>query len=250
MQYGFGERRVLAGVSLSVEAGSAAALIGPNGAGKTTLLRLISGALKPEAGCVRLGGREVSGMDRRERAQMVAVVPQQFELPFDYTVEQVVEQGRTPYLGLLRGMTAVDRSAVTRAMTLADVTGMRSRVFNELSGGERQRVKIALALAQEPKLLLLDEPTQNLDIGRQMELMRLLGRLRDEGITVLASIHELHLLRGNFSAVHLLWGNGSMTSGSVAEVVTGERLAAAFGYEAGRGRGAEGAPIDLSRGVE
>ena len=140
----------------------------------------------------------------RQIARSIALVPQHLELPFPFTVQQVVEQGRTPYLGLLRGATVEDRAAVDRAMELADVGALRHRIFNELSGGERQRVKIALGLAQQPKLLLLDEPTQNLDIGRQVELIDLLHFLRAEGITILASIHDLHLVRGNFDGVLLL----------------------------------------------
>lgn len=131
----YGERMVLEGVSLRVERGEAAALIGPNGAGKTTLLRLISGALTPEAGEVLLEGSPLGARSRRERARMVAMVPQQFEVPFDFTVEQIVEQGRSPYLGLLRGMRMEDRAAVERAIELASCGPLRGRVFNELSGG-------------------------------------------------------------------------------------------------------------------
>ena len=109
----------------------------------------------------------LSSLPLKELARTIALVPQQLELPFEFTVQQVVELGRTPYIGRLRGPGRTDRLAVDRALDLAGVSALRDRVFNELSGGERQRVKIALGLAQEPRLLLLDEPTQNLDIGRQ-----------------------------------------------------------------------------------
>ena len=233
-RFGYGERRVLEGVSLRLELSASAALIGPNGAGKTTLLRLISGALQPDGGEVLLDGRAISGLSRRERARMVALVPQQFEVPFAFTVEQIVEQGRSPYLGLLRGAGAADRQAVERALEMADCGGLRARIFNELSGGERQRVKIALALAQEPQLLLLDEPTQNLDIGRQAELMDLLAHLRTQGITILASIHDLHLVPGNFGEVHLLSAGDGLRSGSAEEMLTPELLAEAFACGQGR----------------
>lgn len=231
--YGYGERRVLDGISLRVERGTAAALIGRNGVGKTTLLRLISGALRVGAGEILLEGRPLGGMSRKERAKLVALVPQQFEVPFEFSVEEIVAQGRSPYLGLLRGAGREDRLAVDRAMEMTDVSSLRGRVFNELSGGERQRVKIALALAQEPQLLLLDEPTQNLDIGRQVELMDLLGELRGRGITILASIHDLHLVPGNFGEVHLL-GAGGLRSGGAEEVLRPELLAEAFGCSMGR----------------
>src|SRR5258707_14544721 len=112
-----------------------------------------------------------------------------------------------------------DRKAVDRALDLADVTGLQQRIFNELSGGERQRVKIALGLAQEPKILLLDEPTQNLDIGRQVELIDLLHFLRAEGITIFASIHDLQLLEGNFSTLFLLSPDSPLISGAPADVL-------------------------------
>jgi len=167
-------------------------------------------------------------MSHRQRSRLVALVPQQLDVPFDFTVQQIVEQGRTPYLGLLRGPLKEDRIAVDRALALTDTAHLRHRVFNELSGGERQRVKIALGLAQEATLLLLDEPTQNLDIGRQAEFIQLLHRLHGEGITILASIHDLHLVRGNFSTVHLLGPDGTLISGTPDQVLTADNLAAAF----------------------
>ena len=173
-------------------------------------------------------------MSLKQRSRLVALVPQQLDISFDFTVEQIVEQGRSPYLGLLRGMMREDRVAVDRALDLADASCLRSRIFNELSGGERQRVKIALGLAQEPKLLLLDEPTQNLDIGRQVELIDLLHFLRDEGITILASIHDLHLVHHNFSLVHIMGPDHSLISGIPSEVLTPERIASAFNCALGR----------------
>ncbi len=232
--FAYAERVVLREVSFTLEAGTATALAGPNGAGKTTLLRLLAGTLKASSGTVHLDGVAADAMPRRERAQRMALVPQRLDVPFEFTVEQIVEQGRAPYLGMLRGMTRADRMAVERAMELADVAYLRGRIFNELSGGERQRVKIALGLAQEPRLLLLDEPTQSLDIGRQAELMELLERLRAEGITIFASMHDLHLVPGNFSTVHLLHTGGELLSGSPDEVLTPAHLVRAFDVRAER----------------
>ena len=149
-------------------------------------------------------------------------------------MQQIVEQGRTPYLGLLSGPAREDRLAVDRALHLTDTARLRRRIFNELSGGERQRVKIALGLAQQAKLLLLDEPTQNLDIGRQAELIDLLHSLRSEGITVLASIHDLHLVHGNFSTAHLIGPDRSLISGAPTAVLTPANLANAFHCAPGR----------------
>ena len=234
ISFDYAGRQVLRDLSLDLPAGSCTALAGPNGAGKTTLLRIAAGTLKPSSGTVLLDGKPLTKIPRRERSRMVALVPQQLDIPFDFTVQQIVEQGRTPYAGTLRGLTRKDRIAVEQALDLADVFRLRHRIFNELSGGERQRVKIALGLAQQPRLLLLDEPTQNLDIGRQAELIDLLHHLREQSITIFAAIHDLHLVHGNFSTVHLLGTDGSLLSGPPVETLTPANLMSAFGCAPGR----------------
>src|SRR5580698_6283652 len=201
---------VLRQTTFDLEEGSCSALIGTNGVGKTTLLRIAAGSLRPASGEVILGGRPIKTLPLKEIARTVALVPQQLELPFEFTVQQVVEQGRTPYIGMLRGPGRSDRLAVDRAIDLADVSNLRHRIFNELSGGERQRVKIALGLAQQPRLLLLDEPTQNLDIGRQVEL------------------HDLHLVDKNFSTVLLLSPGQPLASGSPEQMLKPSVLERAF----------------------
>ncbi len=228
VSFRYGSRAVLENADLQLQPDACTALIGPNGVGKTTLLRLASGVLHPHSGSILLRGRPLTELTVREAATIVAVVPQQLEIPFQYTVEQVVEQGRTPHLGWLRGPTRADRAAVDRALDRADVTGLRHRIFNELSGGERQRVKIALALAQEPALLLLDEPTQNLDIGRQIELLDLLHYLRGEGMAILASMHDLHLVDGNFATVFLLSPHAPLRTGTPREILRPALLEEAF----------------------
>jgi iron complex transport system ATP-binding protein len=241
--FGYGGREVTRDVSFSLPEGSCTALVGPNGVGKTTLLRLASGGLAPAVGEVLLDGVALKTMGRKDVAKKMALVPQRLEVPFRFTVEQIVEQGRTPYLGRLRGMMREDRLAVERAMEMTDTAQLRGRIFNELSGGERQRVKIALGLAQEPRLLLLDEPTQSLDIGRQVELIDLLHALRREGITILASIHDLHLVRGNFSRVLLLGPENRLIEGTADEVMTSGHLEWAFDCPPGRNpllQGSEG----------
>lgn len=234
IRFSFNAKPILEVITFTLDAGTCSALIGPNGVGKTTLLRIIAGGIAATSGRVLLEGRPLSAMTSKERSQRIAMVPQQLDMQFDFTVEQVVEQGRTPYMGTIRGITNRDRRAVDRALDLVDVDSLRHRIFNELSGGERQRVKIALGLAQEPSLLLLDEPTQNLDIGRQVELIDLLHVLRAEGITVLASIHDLHLVLGNFSSVLLLAPDLSFTVGAPESVMTPQRLTEAFHCAPGR----------------
>ena len=228
VSFDFPGNPVLHHASFALAEGSATALIGINGAGKTTLLRIAAGALEPASGTVFLREQPLAGLTLKEIARSIALVPQQLELPFAYTVEQVVELGRTPHIGMLRGPSSRDRMAVERALELADVCSLRHRVFNELSGGERQRVKIALGLAQEPQLLLLDEPTQNLDIGRQVELIDLLHSLRSQGITILASMHDLHLVDKNFSTVLLLIPGQPLQSGSPRQIMQPSILERAF----------------------
>ncbi len=227
VSFGYGERLLFDNTGFELAHDSFAALIGPNGVGKTTLLRLASGVLKPRSGSVLLRGQPLAALGIKAAARVIAVVPQQLEVPFRYTVEQVVEQGRTPHLSLLRGPSRTDRIAVDRALDRTGLTGFRHRIFNELSGGERQRVKIALGLAQEPALLLLDEPAQNLDIGRQAELLDLLASLRAEGIAVLASMHDLHLIDG-FAKVLLLSPGKPLKSGSPHSMLHPDLLAEAF----------------------
>lgn len=219
---------VLDQASFSVADRSCTALIGPNGVGKTTLLRLAAGLLAPASGRIFLGGQPLATLRRRDVAHLVSLVPQQVEVPFPFTVEQIVEQGRTPFLGLFGGLRTSDRRAVERAMELTDVTSLRHRIFNELSGGERQRVKIALGLAQEAKLLLLDEPAQNLDIGRQIGLLELIRFLHGEGISIFAAMHDLTLISGTFSSVALLSPFEPLRHGPPQEILRSDLLGRAF----------------------
>jgi iron complex transport system ATP-binding protein len=228
VSFGYGEFDVIESATFDLQTGSCTALIGPNGAGKTTMLRLAAGALHCRSGSVALNGEPLNTLALRKVARTVALVPQQLDVPFQFTVREVVEQGRTPYLGFLRGPMSEDRVAVDRALDLADISGLQQRIFNELSGGERQRVKIALGLAQQPKLLLLDEPTQNLDIGRQVELIDLLHFLGTEGITIFASIHDLQLVEGNFSSVLLLSPDTPLMNGTPEETLRPSILEKAF----------------------
>ncbi|HUV96951.1 MAG TPA: ABC transporter ATP-binding protein, partial [Acidobacteriaceae bacterium] len=224
----YGHRQVIVDAEFGIEPGGCTALIGPNGGGKTTLLRLAAGLLRPSTGQVLFEGTELHTRARRDIAQQIALVPQNLEIPFSFTVQQIVEQGRTPYLGLFGGLGARDRIAIERAVELTGIDPLRHRIFNELSGGERQRVKIALGLAQEPKLLLLDEPTQNLDFGRQMDLMNLIRQLRAQGVNVFAAVHDLALISGPFSSVVLLSPYEPLHVGPPEQVLQPEILERAF----------------------
>jgi iron complex transport system ATP-binding protein len=220
-----GGRPVLNGASLELERGSFGALLGPNGSGKTTLERSIYRAVKPSAGRIAIDGRAVESIGTRELARTVAVLRQEVELEFDFSVLEIVRMGRSPYKGLLEPDRSEDHAIVERCLSLTDAAALKDRIFTTLSGGEKQRVLLARALAQEPKLLLLDEPTSHLDLRHQLEL---LGRVRKLGITVLAALHDLNLALEFADRAFLLERGRIAASGSVAEVLSPENIARVF----------------------
>jgi cobalamin transport system ATP-binding protein len=221
--------RVLENVNLRLEAGEVLAMIGPNGAGKSTVLRVAAGVLQPTRGSVALDGDELKALRPRERARGVAVVPQEGPVPSGLFVHEMVALG-TPYVRMLLGPTAKDRAAVDWAMQVAGVQALSNRFVDELSGGERQRVVLARALAQEPRLLLLDEPTANLDLHHQVAMLELVrGLTREHGLGVLAAVHDLQLAALYCDRVALLRGGQVISEGAPEAVLTEALLLEAFG---------------------
>ena len=191
---GYDGRPVLQGVGIDVAPGEFLGVVGPNGCGKTTLLRVISGVLQATKGDVRIGGTCLREIGRQRLARTMACLLQDISLDLAFTVREVVLMGRAPHLPRLGGETRRDFEVGAEAMRLCDVERLAERSVTELSGGERQRVLIAMCLAQEPKVLLLDEPTSHLDIGHQLSLLDLIARLnRETGLTVIAVLHDLNL---------------------------------------------------------
>jgi iron complex transport system ATP-binding protein len=226
-----GSRLVLDELSFSIEKREMVALLGPNGIGKTTLLQLACHLLLPASGEILLQDKPLDRWSRQQLPRCIALVPQQLEIPFDFRVEEIVAQGRVPYIPLFSHSTALDREAVEKAMQAVDILNLRHRYYSELSGGERQRVKIAIGLAQQPNIILLDEPTQHLDIGRQIELIALLRELNQQGITIIAAVHDLNLVAESFSSVILLTPEPSWIAGPVGEVLRPDFLERAFSVE-------------------
>ena len=232
LRVAFGTHQVLRGVDLALNAGDFVGILGPNGSGKTTLLRALRGLLRPVAGETRLFGREARRWPRRELAQRVGVVPQRDELQLPFTVEEVVLMGRAPHLGPLPFESARDRRIAARAMEALDLVELRGRSFPELSGGERQRTLVARALAQEPTLLLLDEPTAALDIRHQVEVLDLLDRKRRAGgLTIVAALHDLNLASLYCTRILLLREGHVHADGPTDEVLTYANVKAVYDAE-------------------
>ena len=235
------ERPVLRGISLAMAPGELTALVGPNGSGKTTLLRVLTGALRPWRGTVSFDGRPIDAWRRDALARRVAVLPQHLELPAGFRVAELVEMGRTPHATSLFGSTAEDEAAVTRALADADALELAHRSADELSGGERQRVLVAMALAQEPQLLLLDEPTLHLDLAHQVSLLTAIRRLRARrGLTVLAVLHDLNLAAEFAPRIAVLHDGALAADGDPSRVLTPGLVERVFGVRVAEAHAADG----------
>jgi iron complex transport system ATP-binding protein len=218
--FAYGERPVLDGVSLALRPGRVVGLLGPNGAGKSTLVRLAAGLLRPARGSVLLDGRAMSSWPRREIARRIAFLPQDGVMPPAFTGWEIALMGRTPHLGWLAAEGPADLAAVERALRLADASAFADRRVGELSGGERQRVLLARALAQEPAVLLLDEPTVHLDLGHQLAMVELVvGMARRSGLAVLAVYHDLNLAAQSCDELLVLHGGRMVARGAPDDVL-------------------------------
>ena len=233
------------GLSLAVAPGEFVGIIGPNGSGKTTLLKLLSGVLVPQGGEVTLGGRPVRSIPPRERARMVAVVFQEVQILFDFTVLEIALMGRAPHLGTWRLERPQDYASARAALRDMDLDGQEEARLQEMSSGERQRALIARALAQEPRLLLMDEPTAFLDLKHRLQIYEILVRLnRERGITIVATSHDLNLAGRYGSRLALLHRGRLAADGPPGAVLTPDLIRQVYETEARIERDAEsGAPF-------
>lgn len=231
VRYDDGDGAALAGASLAVQPGECVGLVGPNGAGKTTALRAVLGAAPVTGGAVRVAGRDVTAVGRRELARLVGVVSQREEPAFPVTVRETVLMGRYPFARAWRSLTRDDEAATAAALHRADVAHLADRWVQTLSGGEWQRVRIARALAQQPRALALDEPTNSLDLRHEMELFELVAALvRQDGLAALVVSHHLNVA-ARFCDRLVLFDRGRIVAeGRPADVLTPARLSEVFGW--------------------
>jgi iron complex transport system ATP-binding protein len=229
-RYPGADRPAVREVSLDIPRGACTAILGPNGSGKSTLLKMLLRVLKPIAGSIRFGDRPLVEWSRVELARTIGVVPQQEHIAFPVTVRDLVAMGRYPHLGLLRPESGADRAATEGAMARCDVLRLCHRRFDTLSGGERQRVRLARALAQQPRVLALDEPTLALDLRHEMEIFELLRALVQGGVTVLLVTHNLNLAARFADRLVLMNGGGLAAAGAPATVLHRELLEEVYGW--------------------
>ena len=227
-----GRTRALQGVHLDVRSGESVALIGPNGSGKSTLLRVVSCLLRPNEGTIRLDGTPLAALSARQVARRLAMVEQERSMGFDFTVREVVAMGRIPHRGRFSRESPDDRRTIERAMELADVRDLADRSIRAVSGGERQLVHLGMALAQEPDVLLLDEPTTHLDLRHQVGFMSIVREQARSGMTVLIAIHDLTLAAQSADRIALMNEGRFVALGAPTEVLTPSNVRHVFGVTA------------------
>ncbi|MCU0819722.1 MAG: ABC transporter ATP-binding protein [Beijerinckiaceae bacterium] len=229
LSFGYPGRRVGQGVSLGVKAGEVLALLGPNGGGKTTLLKTLIGLLAPQAGRVVLEGKPLADFPVTERARRIGYVPQAHAGAFAFSVRDVVLMGRTAHQGLFASPSEADRALALAKLGELGIAHLAEQPYTMISGGERQLVLIARALAQEPRVIVLDEPTASLDFGNQGKVLRQIAELKSRGLAVLFTTHDPNHALRHADRVALLGRGALLAEGPPAEMLTVESLAALYG---------------------
>jgi iron complex transport system ATP-binding protein len=250
VSFSYGEEMAVRGVSLDIRGGGFIGVIGPNGSGKSTLLKLLAGILRTGDGEVAFKGHDIRHVKRKALARAIAWIPQEHLQIFPFKVMELVLMGRHPYLSALAFEGEEDVKIARRAMDMTNVTQFADRSFNNMSGGERQRVMLASAIAQEPELMLLDEPTASLDIKYQVEILGILKRLNKEhGLTLVMALHDLHLASKYCDRLILLDQGRIVCDGPPERVLRKETLEAVYGVRVKIFRDADDGGIMISPGA-
>jgi iron complex transport system ATP-binding protein len=222
--FAYNTKLVLQDISFNLKQGEFLGIIGPNGAGKSTILRLIFGFLKPTRGMITIFGETITHIEPRQIAKKIAFVPQETHFALNFTVEDIVMMGRYPYLRAFQKENKIDYEARDHALEYTNVQSFRKRMINSLSSGERQRVVLARALAQEPTILILDEPTSHLDLHHQYAIMELLKKLNKEGMSIIVVNHDLNLASLYCERLILMHQGKVFKQGSPGELITERTL--------------------------
>lgn len=229
LEFGYKDNLVIKDISFNIKSGSFVSIIGPNGSGKSTLLKTINNLYKANSGSISLYGKDILSYKKRDIAKKIALVPQDTNIEYDFTVEDIVMMGRHPYKKRFDSDVETDHKIVKESLELTNTLSLKDRAINEISGGERQRAIIARALAQKPSVILLDEPTSNLDINHQMDILNLLKKLNEEnGLTVVLVIHDINLASRYSDEIILLHKGEILGKGTPEEVITVNNMEEAY----------------------
>jgi iron complex transport system ATP-binding protein len=228
-RYNGSRQPVLENLSLDIPAGTATAILGPNGSGKTTLLRLLVGVLRSQEGEIRFAGWPQGSYSRREMGQLIGLVPQDEHIPFDFSILEYVLLGRAPYLRSLATPTEADHQVAREVLHTAGLEGLQDRPLPKLSGGERQLAVVARALAQQPRILLMDEPAAHLDLSNQGRLLSIMRNLVAGGTTLILTTHDPNLAAAVASFAVLMRDGRILAAGQAGSILTSEKLSATYG---------------------
>lgn len=229
IDFSYGSNSILENLSLEIEDSEIVTLIGPNGCGKSTLLKNMAGILKPDSGVVYIDKQGLESFPKKELAKSLSMLPQSNTGPGSVTVEDLVSYGRFPYQRFLQGMNAEDRKAIEKSLELTDLFSLRHRPLASLSGGESQRAWLALNLAQEPRIMLLDEPTTYLDVCHQFEVIDLIRRMnRDLQVTIIMVLHDINLAAACSDRIIAIKDKKIFKQGTVPEMINEEVLREVF----------------------
>lgn len=247
VHFNYDGEALIEALDLEISPGVFYGILGPNGAGKSTLLNLLTGASQPASGKIQLEGKELNRYSKRELAQIFAVVPQDYGVNFPFNVLEMVMMGRKPHLKRFQSPGEEDLKKVHEAMIISETLGFADRLVTQLSGGEKQRVIFARALAQDPKVLFLDEATSNLDIKHKLSVLKTVRRLnREKGLSVIAVLHDLNIAGLYCDQVILMEKGKVLFCGPASEVLTSENIRRVFGVETEVSQDADSGKLHIS----